>query len=471
MSKKRIISLVTTASILASFIFTGCSNSAKQTANTTDAAPVKKELKMLTNVTGGKDEQEMKLFNEALNKATGLKITIEKPASDYDNALMQKLQSGEKYDLVYFGQDSLPYLVNQGALTDITDYVKKSKILSDTNIIPQSEWDAIKVNGKLYAGFNKKEVHRVVNVNSVIAQKAGVDVANIDPTLDGYYQAFKKMKDYNDNTAKVKDFYPINISITKMHDMQPWFSSLGLKGGIVLGKDGKKTVPWSTDEAAPVWDWLRKLYAEGLMDKDALTDTTKELRNKFQTGKTGEVTDWAAYTGLYNKNAGDQYPNNFKAYPLPGTKGPDGNYMLTKGTASLWGIPANAENIPGAVKVLEYFATQEGGELLSVGIEGSDYNKVDGKYVLTESGKKHAGDHGAPLPINSQFKNPIGWNPGFEDAMKYIQYSKIEDVFPETPKYKEIIGKNAVKIIKGDVSTKDGLAQMRAELKQAGVIQ
>ena len=468
MKKKKLLALVTAALIMSVSVLSGCSKPTT-TPPASNNNPEIKELKMLTTVTGGKDEAEMKLFEEKLEKATGLQITIEKPASDYNNVMMQKLQSNEKFDLIYFGQDRLPYLVQQGALKDITDLVKNSKVLSDTSTIPQSEWDAIKVGGKIYAGFNKKEVHRAVNINSVIAQKAGVDVTKIEPTLDGYYQAFKKIKEYNDNGAKAKDFFAFNTGIVQMYDMQPWFSTLGLKGGIVV-KDGKKTVPWSTDEAAPVWDWLRKLYAEGLMDKDVLTDTTKELRNKFQSSKTGVLVDWAAWTGLYNANAGAQYPNEFKSVPLPGTKSPDGKYMLTRGGASLWGIPANAPNVNGAVKVLEYFATQEGGELLSVGIEGNDYNKEGGKYVQTEIGKKHANDHGAPVPISSKFKHPIGWNPGFEDAMKYLEYGSIEAALPETPKYVEVVAKHAANIVKGGISTKDGLAAMRAELKQAAVI-
>jgi len=465
MKNRKILALISALLVVSIIAFTGCG----KTKEVSTAKPVTKELRMLTAVTGGKDEAEMKLFKEKLEKATGLKITIDKPASDYDNVMTQKLQSGEKYDLIYMGQEQLPYLVQQGALTDITGLVQKSKILGDTKNIPQSEWDAIKVNGKIYAGFNKKEVHRVVNVNSVLAQKAGINVNSIEPTLDGYYQVFKKIKANNDNGAKAKDFYAFNTAITQMYDFQPWFSTLGLKGGIVL-KDGKKIVPWSTDEAAPVWDWLHKLYAEGLMDKDALTDTTKELRNKYQSSKTGIIVDWAAWTGLYNVNAGNQYPNEFKAVPLPGTKSPDGKYMLTRGGASLWGVPANAQNVSGAIKVLEYFATQEGGELLSIGIEGNDYTKNGSNYKLTDTGIKHAADHGAPVPISSNFKNPIGWNPGFQDAMKYLKYASIEQAFPETPKYSEIVAKHAAKIIKGDVSTKEGLANMRNELKQAGVI-
>lgn len=465
MLKKRILALMTIVGILTSSIFTGCGNSAKQTSDASSKPIVNKDVKVLTAVTGGKDEPGMKAWVQELNKETGLNVTMDKPA-DYNSTLMQKLQAGEKYDLIYLGQDQLPYLAQQGAIKDITDLVKNSKTLSDPNIVPQSEWDAIKVDGKIYAGFNKREVERVVNINSVIASKAGVDVNNIDPTLDGYYNVFKKMKASDKDTG----FYPFNTDFTQVFDLQPWFASVGLKGGIVVDQSGKKTVPWSSDASAPVWEWFRKLYSEGLMDKDSVTDTTKELRNKFQSGKTGVDVDWAAWTGLYNANVGSKYPEQFKAVPLPGVKTPDGSYMLTKGGASLWAIPTNAQNVEGAMKLLEFFATQKGGELLTVGVPGYDYNVVDGKYVLTDIGKKAAGDHGAPVPIDSQFKNPIGLNPGFQDALKFIQYSSIEKNLPETSKYTQIFAKYAVQIVRGDVSVSQGLANMRNELKQAKVI-
>lgn len=464
MGKKKIIALLAALVVLSVSVLSGCG----KPAETSKTDNTKKEVRMLTSVTGGKDEEEMKAFTAQLEKLTGLKIIMDKPA-DYNNVLMQKLQGGEKYDLVYVNQSQLPNLVDQGAIKDITNEVKNSKILSDTSVIPESEWDMIKIDGKIYAGFNKKEVHRVVNVNSVIASKAGIDVNSIEPTLDGYYQVLKKLKDYNDKTGKVAGFYPMNAVLSTVFDLQPWFSSLGLKGGIVV-ENGKKTVPWSTDAAAPVWQWLQKLYSEGLLDKDSLTDKTKDLRNKFQTGKTGVNVDWAAWTGLYNANAGTGYPDSFKAVPLPGTKSPDRNYMLTRGGASLWAIPSNSENVAGAMKVLECFATQEGGVLLSAGMEGTDYNIENGKYVLTDTGKKHGCDHGAPVPISSKFQNPIGWNPGFEDALQYIKYATIETSLPETDKYTEVVGKYAVKIVKGDLSVSDGLTSMRNELKQAGVI-
>ena len=60
-------------------------------------------LRILAAVTGGKDADEMELWAKALSEATGLTIEVERPASDYDTILMQKLSAGESYDLIYVG--------------------------------------------------------------------------------------------------------------------------------------------------------------------------------------------------------------------------------------------------------------------------------------------------------------------------------------------------------------------------------
>lgn len=426
-----------------------------------------KTVDILTAVTGGKDEADMEAFVKELEKITGLTIKMEKPANEYDTVLLQKLANGgEGLDLIYFNQDKLPALVEQDAVLDITEQVIKSEILSDTSVIPSEEWEAIKIDGKIYAGFNKKEIHRLVNINEAMIKEFGVAELS-EETLDGYYKLLKEMKE----KVKVDGFYPINIVVSKLNDVQPWFASQGLKTGIVADENGKKTVPIASDEALPVWEWLAKLYKEGLLDPASLTDTTKELRSKFQSGQTGLVVDWAAWTGLYNANAGQDYPNKFKSVAFGGTKTPDGKYMLHRGAASLWGIPSTSDNVEGAIKVLEAFATQEGGVLLSLGSEGYDYNIVDGKYVLTEQGKMHAMDHGAPFPISAKFKAPLEKGFGVEEAMEFLQYASIESYLPESEQYMEIVGQSAIKIVSGEVSPADGLKAMQEELKAAGIME
>ena len=60
-------------------------------------------VRILAAVTGGKDADEMELWAKALSEATGLDVTVEKPASDYGTIMMQKLSAGESYDLIYVG--------------------------------------------------------------------------------------------------------------------------------------------------------------------------------------------------------------------------------------------------------------------------------------------------------------------------------------------------------------------------------
>lgn len=94
-------------------------------------------VRILAAVTGGKDADEMELWAKALSEATGLTIEVERPASDYDTILMQKLSAGESYDLIYVGASQYANLVEQGALMDITDKVQTSQIL--TGNVPASE--------------------------------------------------------------------------------------------------------------------------------------------------------------------------------------------------------------------------------------------------------------------------------------------------------------------------------------------
>src|SRR5699024_589946 len=132
---------------------------------------------------------------------------------------------------------------------DITDRVKESEILS--NNIDAQEWEDITIDGKVFAGFNKKEVHRVVALNNTLLKKAGIDYKSIEPTMDGYYEVFKKLKESNPDP----DFYPFDTVLSETWDLQPWFAAAGLKEGVVTDENGEKYAPFAEDEAAVVWEW------------------------------------------------------------------------------------------------------------------------------------------------------------------------------------------------------------------------
>jgi len=418
---------------------------------------------MLTAVTGGKDEEGMRVFEEALAELTGYPIEMEKPSSDYNTVLLQKLRAGgEGLDLIYFDQSQMYDLIEQGALLDITEYVEGSDILA--NNIEQEEWDAIEVDGRYYAGFNKQEVHRVVNINESLLREYDLELE--DESLEGYYNLFVELRD----NVEDANFYPLNAVMSDIWDLQPWMASEGLQYGIVYDEEGNATVPYASDESVVVWEWLAQLYEEDLLDPSTLTDTSTDMRNKFQSGQTGVVVDWIAWTGLYNANAGDSYPDEFEAVAYGGVLNPDNEYMLSRGGASLWGIPATSDNVDGAISVLETFATQEGGELLSVGVEGYAYEITNGEFTHTEAGELANNDHGAPFPIYKNFELPTDYNPGVESGLDLIDYAIVPSTGTETNEKQQIVAQQALMIIQGDISAEEGVSNMQDQLKANGII-
>jgi putative aldouronate transport system substrate-binding protein len=146
--------------------------------------------------------------------------------------------------------------------------------------------------------------------------------------------------------------------------------------------------------------------------------------------------------------------------------------MLRRGDPSLWAIPANAENPEGAMKFLEFWHSEKGNLLGSLGIEGHDYIVKNGKYELTAIGKEHGMDHGAPIPNNTKFKNPIGYLPGVKEAQKIIQDNNatVEIATADWPEAEKIVTKYAFKAIMGELPAKEAVQKMHDELLKAKLI-
>ncbi|MFS8630414.1 MAG: extracellular solute-binding protein, partial [Bacillales bacterium] len=305
---------------------------------------------------------------------------------------------------IYLTKPTLDILVEQGVLMDLTDRIQKSKILSDPKVIPTEDWEMVRSDdGKLYGVFNKFEGGTLPIVRADWMKKLGLKEPK---TLDEFYQVLKAFKEKDPDGNGKNDTY--GLSTAGLYDIQPFMSAQGVKYKYVIDSNGKRTIPYATEKAVPVYEWLNKLYEEGILDPNFATNDTTKMRELFLTDRVGMVTYWDAWVGLFNNIRKTEDPDTtFEAKGITGAKGPNG-YMLRRGDPSLWAIPVNAKNPEGAMKFLEFWHTEKGNILGTLGIEGHDYVVKDGKYELTAVGKEHGMDHGAPYPNNTNFKNPHG---------------------------------------------------------------
>jgi putative aldouronate transport system substrate-binding protein len=452
---------------ISSLLLSACSTGEKQAVADTKTKS-NNEIRILAGVVGGKTDDEQKLFVQEIEKKTGLKVDMVSPPANYDQKLLTSMSSGDQYDLVYLNTPDMDVLVNQGALTKLNDDIKKSKVLSDPSIISKSDWKAITYKGgSIYGVYNKAQQGTLPVLRKDWLDKLGLKEPK---TLDEFYTVLKAFKEKDPDGDGKNDTY--GLSLAGLFDIQPFMSAVGVKAEYVINKNGKRTIPYATEAAVPVYEWLAKLYKEGILDPNFLTNDTSKMRNLFMSNRVGMVTDWDAWVGLYNNTLKQRDPNTtFHAEGIPGVKGPNG-IMLTLGDPSLWAIPANAKNPEGAIKFLEFWHSQAGNLLSTLGVEGYDYTVKNGKYELTEAGKAAGMDHGVIFPNNSHFKNPIGFLPGVAEAHKVVTDNNATNQIAtkDWPNAQKIVYNYAFKAIMGTMPATEAVKQMHDELKAANLI-
>ena len=418
------------------------------------------DLRILTAVTGGKDAAEHELFVQELEKHLGLDIEMIKPEADYNNVMFTSLASGEKFDLIYGDSSMIPTLTGQGAILDVTDLVKASPVLSDTSVIPAGEWDLFAVDGKLYGVPNKFEGGTQPTVRQDWLDEWGLAAP---VPLDDWRAYFERAK------AEKRAY---GLSTAGLYDIQGFMSAAGVKAGYVIDENGKRTIPYATEAAAPIYDWFSELYRDGLLDPNFATNGSGEFRSLFMSDRAAAVTYWDAWVGLFNNiMATDNPGTSFKAAGVSGVPGPDGEVILRRGNASLWFIPANAEHVDNAIKFLEFWHSEPGYIMGTLGIEGHDYTVENGEYKLTEIGEAHSLDHGAPRVASTTWKNPFGALPGVEEAQAIImEHASVEYLPAEWTDAQPIVDNYAFQAMSGELTGAEAVARMHEELLSAGLI-
>ncbi|TJY43315.1 extracellular solute-binding protein [Cohnella pontilimi] len=467
-------------------LLSACSNSSKN--NNSDASPSPaapsptgteagssaepsaqpEKLRILAANVGGKTPEETALFQQELSKRTGFEVTLEKPASDYDQKQLTALSSGEKYDLMEISDlAKFRNFISQGVVTDLTDFVTSSSMLSDPAVIPSAEWDLLKTeDGKIYGVFSKFQGATMPIVRQDWMDKLGLQQPK---TLDELYKVLKAFKEKDPDENGKADTY--GLSTAGLYEIQGIMSAAGLKARYVM-KDGKRTIPYATDAAIPMYEWFAKLVKEGIMDPNFVTNDTAKMRNLFLTDRVGMVTYWDAWVGMFNNLKKQEDPNTkFVAKGIESIPGPDGTILMRRGDPDFWFIPANAEHPEAAKKFLEFWHSQEGIILGSLGIEGEDYTVSNGTYTLTENGKAHNLDHGVPFWYNTKVEPPFGKLPGVQEAQDLAtKYATLELALPGWPDAEKILQNYALKAMSGQMPAKDAVAAMQKELKAANLI-
>ncbi|NOU75180.1 extracellular solute-binding protein [Paenibacillus sp. LMG 31458] len=321
-----------------------------------------------------------------IEKRTGIKVEVQAYSSQsYKDKLKVVLASGKLPDI--FHSQTIPELNKmggQGALVPINQYLDKlpnfKKLYvddKDNNWVMKS-WSDDKNNLYTWPVYGlQRDVNHGFLYRKDVFDKLGIKEWTNN---EEFYQALKKLK------AAYPDSYPY-ASKTKEVIFKDWTYGWGVGGVSYPAYFDEKAKTWKLAYTQPEFkemlDFMKKLYNEGLMDPEFITDTDASWTAKMTTNNKSFVTfDWIGRLDSFANQVKSQNPDYNLRYGNP--VGPTGNIRTLPKIDQFGIVVSNNDKKEAALKLLDYLTSPSGSSLVTMGIEGETYKMENGKPVYPE---------------------------------------------------------------------------------------
>ncbi|MBN2545933.1 MAG: extracellular solute-binding protein [Spirochaetes bacterium] len=307
-----------------------------------------------------------------LEKKIGIKIKPIIPTNaQYKEKVGLLLNSGDKPDIfrAFQAMNFVPSYAVQGHIIPLDDYIKKSPLASS---VDPKIYDLLKVNGKIYfIPFNKPATKNLW-MRKDLADKYGIKLSST-PTTDEFFTEMKKVVSAD---KKIIAFcFPKFID-----NFQFFYNSFGCYANI-YPKDGKYIDGFNTPEAKETLVYIKKLYDEGIWDKEFITNENNKMReNLFKGMAVSDIDYYYRYSFYVDNSVNAKAETDFlPLYKLVGPKGFGGN--LNEAIQDAWVITNTCKNPDVAFKFIEQEVfNPEVRQITSIGVKSLHYS-VDEKGI------------------------------------------------------------------------------------------
>ncbi len=289
------------------------------------------------------------------------------PNNEYYDKLKLAFASNEVPEVFDLNGANLALYASQGAIYDLTDLLKASDLYDK---VDPAIWDAISINGRIYAIPKEVPSAAVTYVRGDWLERLGME----PPTN---YEEFLEM------IRRFKNEIPeCEIGLTapgvKSEMNLPEFYQGAHYGFTKV--DGVWVDGFAQDNMAEAMQRMQDAYKEGLMDMEIITNTTSTCRDAWYEGKVGVFNYWS---GKWGGTLQDRLvANNEGAIAQPIQPIEEADYLF----ATLSGLCISSKvSDEKAEQIFKYFIEymHDGGEgqvLFQSGVEGVHWEQ-DGNNV------------------------------------------------------------------------------------------
>ncbi|MDX8044565.1 ABC transporter substrate-binding protein [Gracilibacillus sp. S3-1-1] len=338
---------------------------------------------------------------QKITEETGIKLEIDYPVGGNDEAIPLMIASGDYPDLIYAKGD-IGKLIEAGGVIKLDDLIEEKG--DNLKAMYGEQID------RLRNSVDDPSIYTVgtYGVENAYWETSGTFQIQLDVLRELGYPEITSLEEYEDAITEYYEKYPEidgqpTIPLSLLGSDWRWLITVGNPAGFAAGltddgqwavddETGETTYKFLLPEMKEYFKWLNGLNDKGLLDPESFTQTHDTYISKLSSGRVLSIAD-------QDWNIGDadaalvSSGNEWKTYaPLAVTLGDEYESQGLKdyGFAGGWGIAisATSERQEEAFEFLDWMASEEAQILVNWGIEGENYDVVDGKRVMKEEDRE-----------------------------------------------------------------------------------
>jgi len=327
------------------FAMAGCSKAAEAPAAETAAkpteAPVEKTKVRVTswwNYTDSKPLQQLKAGFEAKN--ADYELVFEQIPTQYADKVLAVVAGGgdQVPDVMMLAMDRIPQFAKAGAIQPLDGLMNEEY----KNSLYPVVFDAVKFDGKVYAA-PRDITSFVMFCNKKLFDEAKVAIPEEGWTWEDFLSISKKLTKVEGGNAVQWGYY-----FPKYHDTV--FTWLIQNGAAYTTPDGKEGTLSKPEGKAAL------KFLQDLVLKHKVCPTETEAK---QFGTDSSAAFIAGKVAMQMSVALDKNNVDYMMVPLP-----KGAKQASTAFVNAWTMPKGAKNAEAAWKVIEYFSSKEGQQIV-----------------------------------------------------------------------------------------------------------
>ncbi len=154
-------------------------------------------------------------------------------------------------------------------------------------------------------------------------------------------------------------------------------------GNFIIDSENQVHLNLVSDNSKKYYQFLNKLYAEGLLDKEIFTLTYDTAPSKIAQGRilAGYYPEWFLSAPESSIKSSGNLNRQYAKLPIlfDANVEDHSNAFTPTWSNNNWAISKNNKHPERVIQFIDYLFTDEGQKLISWGIEGVDYEIKDGK--------------------------------------------------------------------------------------------